>query len=82
MNDTQRLDWLEKQGDKSNWIARQSTAGRGFRLHNVTGMDYTGHKTIREAIDVAIAERAQVERALAKIIKRNHAKPARKNGAT
>lgn len=54
ITDKQRLDWLEKQGDGSNWVARQSTTGRGYRLHNTTRMDYEGHPTVRQAIDAAM----------------------------
>ncbi len=56
ITDKMRLDWLESKTDGSNWIARKSTSGRGFRLHNVTGMEYVGQPTARDAIDVAILE--------------------------
>ena len=70
ITDKQRLDWLEKQGDGSTWKARQSTQGRGYRLHNTTGMDYVGYPTVRMAIDAAMQEqrkkddRAALDRAL------------------
>lgn len=48
--DRQRLDWLDSMSDGRCWVARQSTSGRGYRLHNSSG----GHKTVREAIDYAM----------------------------
>lgn len=49
--DSARLDWLESQADhRLTWIARQSTTGRGLRLHQGHESD---SKTAREAIDVA-----------------------------
>lgn len=34
--DTERLDWLQAQttGYGNGWLARESTTGRGFRLHD------------------------------------------------
>lgn len=61
ITDKQRLDWLQKQGDGSTWVARRSTTGRGYRLHNTTGMDYAGHQTIRAAIDAAMQEQQKKE---------------------
>ena len=49
--DSARLDWLESQSSGEWWIARKSTTGRGFRLHNTT--ERTGHLHVREAIDAA-----------------------------
>lgn len=51
--DSVRLDWLEKQGNGLWWIARQSTTGRGFRLHQDPHGDYA---TAREAIDAHLPE--------------------------
>lgn len=59
LDDTARLDWIEKQSDGSTWTARQSTPGRGFRLHNIghdnSPSSYTCRDTVRAAIDVAIS---------------------------
>lgn len=53
--DKARLDWLDKQGDGTQWVARPSTTGRGYRLHNVADRTFSGQaKTIREAIDNAM----------------------------
>lgn len=49
MTDTERLDWLESQGNGNLWVSRQSSRGEGYRLHN-TSVLY-GHRTAREAID-------------------------------
>lgn len=51
--DKARLDWLTAQstGYGNGWIARQSTTGRGFRLHEHGGEGC--HPTPREAIDAA-----------------------------
>lgn len=51
LKDKERLDWIENQSNGDDWIARDSTTGRGFRLHNTTG---NVEKTAREAIDVAM----------------------------
>lgn len=32
--DTARLDFIERMGRNSNWVARHSNTGRGYRLHN------------------------------------------------
>lgn len=56
--DTERLDWLTRQGNGQPWIARQSEVGRGFRLHNSEHRADT-HPDPRAAIDAAMsAERA------------------------
>jgi hypothetical protein len=47
LEDKARLDWLDSMSDGRCWIARHSTTGRGFRLHN----DSVGSKTVRDAID-------------------------------
>lgn len=54
--DTVRLSWIEAQSNGMNWCARQSTTGRGFRLHNSEmRTNYrTHHRTAREAIDAAM----------------------------
>lgn len=49
--DTEMLDWLETQSNGSYWIARQSTNGRGYRLHNTS---IPGSKTARDAIAKAM----------------------------
>lgn len=51
--DADRLDFIESMGNGAPWIARQSSLGRGYRLHN----DKHGtHITARGAIDAAIKE--------------------------
>lgn len=55
--DAERLDWLETKSDGSDWIARESGTGRGYRLHN-TGRGSTGI-TARAAIDAARAQEKQ-----------------------
>lgn len=51
LTDSELLDWLESQGSGDPWVARQSTTGRGYRLHN----DKDGkHATVRVAISRAI----------------------------
>jgi hypothetical protein len=53
--DKARLDWLDKQGDGTPWVARQSTTGRGYRLHNSSAKMFPREaKTVREAIDNAM----------------------------
>ncbi len=54
VKDKKRLDWLEEQtaGYGEGWIARDSTQGRGFRLHETTLKD--ARPTAREAIDAAM----------------------------
>ncbi len=52
--DTERLDWLQSQtrGYGKGWICRNSSMGRGMRLHETTFELTTG--TVREAIDRAM----------------------------
>ena len=51
--DTERLDWLQNQTTGyGGWVARQSTTGRGFRLHESEHPDNL--PTVREAIDLAM----------------------------
>lgn len=49
--DTRRLNFLESRGC-DGWIARMSTTGRGYRLHQSHGNPFA---TARDAIDAAIA---------------------------
>lgn len=51
--DTERLDWLEAQarGYGRGWIFRESTSGRGMRLHETTRVGAS--LTARFAIDAA-----------------------------
>lgn len=51
--DSARLDWLELQSNGHGWVARRSSYGRGYRLHNTTFHD--SKSTAREAIDAARA---------------------------
>jgi hypothetical protein len=55
MDDTQRLDWLEKQavGYGNGWIVRMSFSGRGMRLHETSRAGAA--KTPRDAIDMAMS---------------------------
>ena len=61
--DTERMDWVERQTNGDDWIARMSDRGRGFRLHNSTrtfkdkdaGFEC---RTAREAIDIAMSRDA------------------------
>lgn len=58
--DTKRLDWLDKQGSSVpfGWIARGSTTGRGFRLHQEPTHHFgETHQNVRDAIDAASGER-------------------------
>jgi len=52
--DTERLDWLEEhaKGYGVGWIWRESTTGRGTRLHETSQTD--AYRTPREAIDAAM----------------------------
>lgn len=50
--DTRRVDWIEAQTNGTLWQARQSTTGRGFRLHNSS----LGFSSARYAIDGAIGD--------------------------
>jgi len=60
ITDTQRLDWLEKQSNGQPWAARKSSSGRGYRLHNTSGIGVLCvdgfAQTAREAIDQAMEE--------------------------
>jgi hypothetical protein len=48
--DAERLDWLQAQGFAGlGWVARNSTTGRGYRLHQ----DAAGCVRARDAIDAA-----------------------------
>jgi hypothetical protein len=48
--DAERLDWLQAQGFAGlGWVARNSTTGRGYRLHQ----DAAGCVRVRNAIDAA-----------------------------
>lgn len=53
----QLLDWLEVQGVPGHgWVARHSSTGRGYRLHQTT--DWPGSPTARGAIREAMAKAA------------------------
>lgn len=56
VTDTERLDWLQSQtaGYGGGWVARQSSTGRGFRLHESSHPD--ARPTVREAIDLAMQQ--------------------------
>lgn len=68
MNDKDLLDWLEVQGVPGYpWIARQSTTGRGYRLHQYVprGFDDNrgeGSPTVRDAIRKAMCEAGEAWR--------------------
>ena len=51
MDDTQRLNSIEnlKKGYGKGWICRNSSHGRGLRIHETS--DPSAFPTIREAID-------------------------------
>lgn len=56
LTDGERLDFLQKTGMKNRgWLARQSSTGRGYRLHQ----DHTGFEQVRDAIDNAIQKGQQ-----------------------
>jgi hypothetical protein len=63
ITDTERLDWLQSQttGYGNGWLARESTTGRGFRLHETEHPSATPN--IRLAIDRAM--RVEAERDVA-----------------
>ena len=63
--DKARLDWLDSMSDGRCWEARQSTTGRGYRVHNSSG----GHKMIRDAIDHATLLAAKKGDSLRKLTK-------------
>lgn len=50
--DASRLDYVELQSNGDLWAARNSSTGRGYRLHNDS---VYGFHTAREAIDAARA---------------------------
>lgn len=53
--DTELLDFLQRQTKEGQrWIARESTAGRGFRLHVTTRP--AGVPDVREALLLAMVE--------------------------
>lgn len=53
--DVRRLDWLDQQGDPGiGWVARKSTTGRGYRLHQDSSAREHGYvvgNSPRDAID-------------------------------
>ncbi len=51
VEDSHRMDWIEAQTDGNGWEARQSSTGRGFRMHNSRSADAS--ITARIAIDSA-----------------------------
>jgi len=56
--DTERLDYLQKLNDRQVYtgkvVCRESTSGRGWRLHETSS--WGGETSVRTAIDVAMAE--------------------------
>lgn len=50
VDDAQILDFLDAKG--GNWVARNSTTGRGYRVHQSESMG--GHATARAAIKDAM----------------------------
>jgi len=60
ITDTDRIEFLERQNKGKTCVFRQSTTGRGWRLHQTSEYEcvaLTGHgplKTVRDAIDEAI----------------------------
>ena len=53
MTDKERIDYLESltlPEDKSRWILRESSSGRGFRLSHLLSTS-VGFVSVREAID-------------------------------
>lgn len=59
ITDEDMLDWLEKnaRGYGNGWVCRDSTTGRGLRLHETSGSD--AKPTVREAIEDAIRREAR-----------------------
>lgn len=54
ITDKERLDWLQARttGYGNGWLARYSSTGRGFRIHETT---FPGaSRDVREAIDKAM----------------------------
>lgn len=53
--DVERLDWLEAQKKQygSGWCCRNSTTGRGMRLHEHSGGLGETYPTVRAALDAA-----------------------------
>lgn len=53
-SDTEMLDWLEKnmKGYGKGWICRDSTNGRGLRLHETSAPE--AKSIVREAIAAAM----------------------------
>lgn len=51
MTDKERLDKLERltKGFGQGWLLRESSTGRGMRLHETTRLDASS--TVRQAID-------------------------------
>jgi hypothetical protein len=62
ITDTQRIEFLEKQNNGNDCIFRQSTTGRGWRLHQTSDREcvvLTGispFSSVRKAIDYAIMQ--------------------------
>jgi hypothetical protein len=63
LTDTELLDVLGELGNGEGWIARHSTTGRGFRLHNISlesaaryGWQGMVCETPREAIEKFLKE--------------------------
>jgi hypothetical protein len=59
MTDTELLDFLESQGTPGLlWVARPSTSGRGYRLHQLACDDwhYMATPTPRQALELAAKE--------------------------
>lgn len=58
-NDTELLDWLQKQNDKARYtgkcVFRWSSSGRGWRMHETSGQGAV--KSVREAIAEAMRGR-------------------------
>jgi len=53
MTDKERFDFLEKHknGYGNGWVCRESTTGRGLRIHETSNINL---HTIRDAIDYYI----------------------------
>lgn len=60
ITDSQLLDFLESEATPGlRWIARSSTTGRGYRLHQHDGL---GSSTVRGAIMEALIKKIKQER--------------------